>query len=222
MPTATTDLRITEILRTIEGESSRAGLPCALIRLSGCPLRCRWCDTRHAYPPGPAMTVGQVLERVAGFGVRRALVTGGEPLAQVACLDLLRALVAAGYETQLETSGALDIGAVPSAVRRIVDVKTPSSGESARMVAANLDLVGANDEVKFVIADRADFDYSVAVVQRARLCPRCEVLFSPVYGELDPALLARWILDCGVDARLNLQLHKLVLGSAGDAALTAG
>jgi len=219
MAATATELLITEIRRTFAGESSRAGLPCALIRLTGCPLRCRWCDSQHAYTGGTALTVAEVLALIAGFGVRRALVTGGEPLEQAGCRELLQALLDAGYETLLETSGAIDIATVPVGVRRIVDVKTPSSGESQRMVATNLDQVGPGDEVKLVIADRADFDFALAVVARARLVGRCEVLFSPVHGCLDAAELARWILDAGVDARLNVQLHKLVLGPAGDTAL---
>jgi len=196
-----------------------AGLPCVLLRLAGCPLRCTWCDTTFAREGGQAMSLEEVLAQVARLGPGRVLVTGGEPLAQAECLLLLSALLEAGYECILETSGAFDIAGVPPGVRRIVDVKPPSSGEQGRMLAANLELLGAGDEVKFLIADRVDFDAALAVVGAHKLEQRAALLLSPVQGRLAPATLGRWILESGVDARLNIQLHKLAFGVEGDAAL---
>ncbi|MFH1808518.1 MAG: radical SAM protein [Pseudomonadota bacterium] len=217
--TAPPVLRITEILATLNGESRWAGLPCALVRLTGCPLRCRWCDATHAHEGGELLEGTEVLTRIRALGLRRVLVTGGEPLAQAHCLGLLQALVDEGHEVLLETSGALPVGAVPAAVHRIVDVKPPSSGEAARMRLDNLALLGLDDEVKFVVADRSDFDAALQVIQAHGLVGRTGILVSPVHDELAPIVVARWILDAGLDTRLNLQLHKLAFGAAGDAAL---
>jgi 7-carboxy-7-deazaguanine synthase len=214
-------LQLTEILSTVVGESRWAGLPCVLVRLTGCPLRCRWCDATHAYTGGEQRSVDEVLGQVRGPGPRRVLVTGGEPLVQGASVELMRRLLDAGHEVLLETSGALPIDEVPPGVHRIVDVKPPSSGEAGRMHRGNLALLGAGDEVKFVVADRTDFEAALRTLRESDLVGRCGVLISPVHGELSPLLAARWILDTGLDLRLNLQLHKLAFGDDGDAALAA-
>ncbi len=214
-----THLQISEILRTLCGESSAVGLPCTLVRLTGCPLRCRFCDTTHAYRGGQSLTLDAVLEQVRALGIGRVLVTGGEPLAQAGCPALLRALLADHREVLLETSGAMDLSLVPAGVHRVVDVKPPSSGEGGRMRLQDLALLGDGDEVKFVVAGRADFDAALEVLRAHDLEGRVALLFAPVHGELEPKILARWLLESGVDARLNLQLHKLAFGPEGDAAL---
>jgi len=206
-------LRVTEIFHSIQGESSRVGLPTVFVRLTGCPLRCVWCDTEYAFSGGASMTIADIVRRVAGFDCAMVCVTGGEPLAQNNCLPLLVALCDAGYSVSLETSGALDIGGVDPRVARIVDLKAPGSGEQAKNRWENLDLLTANDEVKLVLASREDYDWAVAACRQRRLFERCPVLFSPVSGQLDPAQLAQWILDDRLPLRLQLQLHKLLWGS---------
>jgi 7-carboxy-7-deazaguanine synthase len=220
------ELRITEIFHSVQGESSRVGLPTVFVRLTGCPLRCVWCDTEYAFSGGELLTLSDILERVAGFGCTTVCVTGGEPLAQKNCLPLLVALCDAGYSVSLETSGALDIGGVDPRVSRIVDLKAPGSGESAKNRWENLDLLTATDELKFVLASRADYDWAVSACRtlsvgdsasragKRRLLECCPVLFSPVRDQLDPAQLAQWILDDRLPVRFQLQLHKLLWGNA--------
>lgn len=203
-------LRVSEIFHSIQGESTRAGLPTTFIRLSGCPLRCRWCDTEYAFAGGTVMVLEAILARVAAIGCPTVCVTGGEPLAQKGCLALLTALCDAGCSVSLETSGALDIAGVDPRVSRIVDVKAPGSGEAGRNLWSNLDLLTARDEVKFVLASEADYRFANSVVVTRRLHERCPVLFSPVAGRLDPARLAEWILRDRLPVRLQLQLHKLL------------
>jgi 7-carboxy-7-deazaguanine synthase len=205
-------LRVSEIFFSLQGEASRVGLPTVFVRLTGCPLRCGYCDTTHAFQGGERMALAALLERVAAYPARRVTVTGGEPLAQPNCLALLGRLCDAGYDVSLETSGALDIAQVDDRVARIVDVKTPASGEAARNLWSNLDLLRAGDEVKFVIVDAADYDWARGVVARYRLTERCHVLFSPVHGCLPPRRLAEWILRDGLEVRLQIQLHKLLWG----------
>ncbi|MDR2679040.1 MAG: 7-carboxy-7-deazaguanine synthase QueE [Zoogloeaceae bacterium] len=209
-------LKISEIFFSLQGEASRTGLPTVFIRLTGCPLRCRWCDTEYAFTGGTVMTLEEVLRAAARFPARRACVTGGEPLAQKNCPALLTRLCDQGYDVALETSGALDVRATDPRVARIVDLKTPSSGEAARNFVLLEDAgraLAARDEIKVVVADRADYDWAKARLNEHRLWHRCPVLFSPVADVLAPAQLAAWMLEDGLDARLQLQLHKLIWGN---------
>jgi 7-carboxy-7-deazaguanine synthase len=206
-------LRVTEVFHSIQGESSRIGLPTVFVRLTGCPLRCVWCDTEYAFSGGELLTLAEILQRVAGFDCATVCVTGGEPLAQKSCLPLLAALCNAGHSVSLETSGALDIGGVDPRVVRIVDLKAPGSGEAARNRWENLDLLTAHDELKFVLASREDYDWAVAACNSRRLFERCPVLFSPVQGQLDPAQLAQWVLNDRLPLRFQLQLHKVLWGN---------
>ena len=182
------------------------------VRLTGCPLRCRWCDTAYAFSGGTLTSLEDVLGRVAAFNCKRITVTGGEPLAQPACLDLLRALCAAGYEVSLETSGALDTSAVDPAVAVVLDIKPPASGEAHRNDYSNLDRLRSHDAVKFVLADRSDYDWARFKLERWRLHERCEVLFSPVAMRLSPQKLAQWILEDHLPVRFQMQLHKQIWG----------
>lgn len=197
----------------MQGETSRAGLPTAFIRLTGCPLRCQYCDTAYAFGGGHRMTCGQILGQVGRYAARYVTVTGGEPLAQKGCLSLLSALCEAGYHVSLETSGAMDIGAVDARVSRIVDIKTPGSGEVERNLWGNLGLLSAHDEVKFVIVDEADYRWSVETLTRHGLAGRCPVLFSPAHEQMDPAALADWILRDRLPVRFQIQLHKYLWGN---------
>nr|MBP7423588.1 7-carboxy-7-deazaguanine synthase QueE [Sulfuritalea sp.] len=198
-------LRVSEIFHSLQGETSRVGLPTVFVRLTGCPLRCTWCDTEYAFSGGDSLELADVMQRVSSFGCRTVCVTGGEPLAQKGAADLLAALCDAGYSVSLETSGALDIGGVDARVSRIVDLKAPGSGEEAKNRWENLDLLTSHDEVKFVLASREDYDWAVAACRQRRLFERCPVLFAPVHGRLDPALLARWLLEDRLPARFQLQ-----------------
>ncbi len=207
-------LRVTEIFHSIQGESSRVGLPTVFVRLTGCPLRCVWCDTDYAFSGGESLALADILQRIAEFDCKTVCVTGGEPLAQKNCLPLLTALCDASYSVSLETSGALDIGDVDPRVARIVDLKAPGSGEAAKNRWENIDLLTAHDELKFVLASREDYDWAVSAYHQRRLFERCPVLFSPVQGQLDPAQLAQWILDDRLPVRFQLQLHKLLWNNA--------
>lgn len=206
-------VKVYEIFYSLQGESTWAGRPCVLVRLTGCQMRCRWCDTEYAFYEGGWRSLDAVLEEVAGYGCDLVEVTGGEPLLQPGCLPLMRRLCDAGYTVLLETGGGLDISGVDRRVHRIVDVKCPGSGEAENNRWENLDLLGQRDEVKFVIADRADFDWACDVERRYELTERCPVHVSPVWGELEPAELAAWVKDCGLPVRLQLQLHKLLWGA---------
>lgn len=205
-------LRLTEIFFSLQGEGLTSGVPTVFIRLTGCPLRCRYCDTAYAFTGGEWHSYREVLDRVAGYPARHVCVTGGEPLAQRNCLGLLTALCEAGYEVSLETSGALDIGPVDRRVCRVVDIKTPGSGEANRNLWENLALLNSEDVVKFVICDRRDFDWALERLRIHDLDRICTVLFSPSHGQLEPAQLADWILQAGAPVRLQLQLHKLLWG----------
>ena len=206
-------LRITEIFLSLQGESTRVGLPSVFVRLTGCPLRCAYCDTAYAFHGGQTRGLEEVLAEVEGHGVRHVCVTGGEPLAQRACLDLLRTLCDRGYSVSLETSGALDISRVDPRVSRIVDIKTPASGESSRNLASNLDVLASTDEIKFVVCDRADYEWSREMIAGRSLAQRCTVLLSPSQGQLDPAELAGWIVEDRLPVRFQLQLHKILWGN---------
>lgn len=207
-------LRVTEIFSSLQGEARDVGLPTVFVRLTGCPLRCRYCDTRYAFQGGDWLSVEEVIERVAAHGVRRVCVTGGEPLAQRASLELMTRLCDAGFALSLETSGALDVAAVDPRVVKVVDLKSPDSGEEARNRWENLDLLSAADQVKIVIGSRADYEWAREVVRGRDLIARCEVIFSPDTGRLAPALLAEWILTDRLPVRFQLQLHKILWGDA--------
>ncbi len=206
-------LRITEIFHSLQGESASVGWRTAFVRLTGCPLRCGYCDTAYAFSGGDWRDIDEILASVAGFDVRYVTVTGGEPLAQPDCLALLGALCDAGYRVSLETSGALDVADVDPRVIKVMDLKTPGSGEVGRNRYDNVGHLGAHDQVKFVIADRADYDWSREQLARWDLSSRCDVLFSPVAGVMDPAQLADWILEDRLDVRFQLQLHKILWGN---------
>ena len=203
-------LRVSEIFHSLQGESTRVGLPTIFVRLTGCPLRCVWCDTPYAFSGGESMSIDSILAHVADFACATVCVTGGEPLAQKACAALLGALCDAGYRVSLETSGALDIAGIDPRVARVMDLKAPGSGEADKNRWENLALLRANDELKFVLASRTDYEWAVATCRDHALFERCPVLFSPVHGALDAAALAQWMLDDRIPARFQLQLHKLL------------
>lgn len=206
-----TNLVITEIYRSIQGESTWAGLPCVFVRLTGCPLRCTWCDTAYAFHGGEPLPVAETVRRVRDLDCGLVEITGGEPLAQKECPALARALLDAGMTVLCETSGALPIDVLPPGVIRIMDLKCPGSGECERNDWANVDRLGPRDEVKFVIADRKDYEWSRAAVNDYTLAERCNaVLFSPVFGAVDPRSLVEWILADGLPVRFQLQLHKFI------------
>ncbi|MCG8071062.1 MAG: 7-carboxy-7-deazaguanine synthase QueE [Candidatus Thiodiazotropha taylori] len=203
-------LRITEIFVSLQGESNTVGLPTVFIRLTGCPLRCVYCDTEYAFSGGEKMPIESILQQISELGTRRICVTGGEPLAQAACTELLSQLCDAGYEVSLETSGALDISGVDPRVERVIDLKTPGSGEVKKNRLANLGCLRASDQLKFVISDRADYEWSRAMLKDHNLESACEILFSPVHGKQNPTQLAEWILQDRLDVRFQMQLHKLL------------
>jgi 7-carboxy-7-deazaguanine synthase len=208
-----TVLRVTEIFLSLQGESSRVGLPTAFVRLTGCPLRCVWCDTEYAFHGGDNLILEDVLRRVAQYEARYVCVTGGEPLAQKGCLPLLAALCDAGYSVSLETSGALDIGAVDERVAIIMDLKAPGSGEEHRNRWTNLAYLRPKDELKFVLADEADYSWARDALRSRRLDAICPILFSPVYGKLEARQLAEWIVRDRLPVRMQVQLHKLLWGN---------
>jgi len=207
-------VRITEIFFSIQGESRTTGVPTVFVRLTGCPLRCVYCDTAYAFTGGRVMTLFETIERVRAYPARYVTVTGGEPLAQKNCLPLLARLCDEGYEVSLETGGSINVSAVDPRVVRVLDIKTPASGEMAKNHLANLDHLRPRDQLKFVIADRADYEWCVELVAAQRLAARCEVLMSPVHGQLEPGRLADWILEDGLQVRLQVQLHKYLWGDA--------
>ncbi len=204
-------LRISEIFYSLQGESRTIGLPTVFVRLTGCPLRCQYCDTAYAFRGGQLLPIDDILARVASFKPRYVCVTGGEPLAQPDCQALLVRLCDAGYEVSLETSGALDIRGTDSRVSRVVDLKTPDSGEVARNCYANIPLLTAHDQLKFVLCSREDYDWACSQLQQWQLAARVgEILFSPCHGLLEPARLAEWIIEDNLPVRFQLQLHKLL------------
>lgn len=206
-------LRISEIFHSLQGESDSVGWPTVFVRLTGCPLRCSWCDTAYAFHGGQWLGIDEIVDKVAVHAARHVCVTGGEPLAQKRCLELLESLCERGLEVSLETSGALDISRVDARVRRVVDFKPPGSGEVARNLWSNVQHLRARDQVKFVIGDRNDYDWSVERIREHELAERCAVLFSPVQGQLEPAVLAEWILADRLPVRFQLQLHKILWGN---------
>lgn len=206
-------LRITEIFFSLQGESATVGYPTVFVRLTGCPLRCQYCDTEYAFKGGEWMTLPAILEKVASYDTRYVTVTGGEPLAQPDCVALLQQLCDAGYRVSLETSGALDMSAVDPRVIRIMDLKTPGSGEVERNHYENIPALQPHDEVKFVICNRADYEWARDMLQQHGLSERCSVLFSPSQGEQDATELADWILQDRLPVRMQIQLHKVLWGS---------
>jgi 7-carboxy-7-deazaguanine synthase len=205
-------VRVNEIFYSLQGESSRVGLPTVFVRLTGCPLRCGYCDTAYAFHDGQTRPIEHVLNEVASYRTRTVCVTGGEPLAQKSCLILLKELCDLGYSVSLETSGAIDISEVDPRVSRIMDIKTPGSKETEKNVWENLALLRASDEVKFVITDEFDYQWSKALVAEKSLDKTCPVLFSPSYGEVTPEQLAGWILRDRLNVRMQVQLHKVIWG----------
>src|SRR5690606_19302693 len=210
-----TTLRITEIFHSLQGEARSAGTPTVFVRLTGCPLRCGYCDTAYAFSGGVQYTLDEVLREVAHWQTQAVCVTGGEPLAQPACLELLSALCDAGHAVSLETSGALDVSGVDPRVSKVMDLKTPGSGELERNLYDNLRHIGPHDQLKFVLGDEADYRWaSTQLQQRALATLTPDIWFSPVYGQLDPTRLAEWILRDRLPVRLQIQLHKLLWADA--------
>ena len=205
-------LRLTEIFLSVQGESRSVGWPTVFVRLTGCPLRCSYCDTAYAFHGGQWWEIDAILAEVARQGVRHVCVTGGEPLAQKRCVVLLQRLCDAGYEVSLETSGAIDIANVDPRVSRVLDLKTPGSGEQQRNLLGNIPLLSAHDQVKFVVCDRADYDWASAMVAEHAIASRCEVLFSPSFDQVAPRDLAEWILADRLPVRFQMQLHKQLWG----------
>jgi 7-carboxy-7-deazaguanine synthase len=205
-------LKIHEIFHSLQGESTRVGLPTVFVRLTGCPLRCGYCDTAYAFQGGENMTLQQILERVASYGARYVTVTGGEPLAQKQCIPLLKMLCDAGYDVSLETGGSLDTSHVDLRVSVILDIKTPGSGEVQKNLWANLQHLKSSDEVKFVLCDREDYEWAKQVLADQGIADKCTVLFSPVFSQLNPTDLADWVLQDRLPVRMQVQLHKILWG----------
>ena len=209
---STDRLQLTEIFLSLQGEARDAGWPTVFVRLTGCPLRCQYCDTAYAFHGGQWHDIDAIVEEVESHGVRHVCVTGGEPLAQKRCLALLSQLCDAGHVVSLETSGAIDISGVDARVSRVLDIKTPGSGEVARNLWANLALLNAHDQVKFVICSRADFEWARDVVAEHALHAKCDVLFSPSHAQVAPRQLADWIVQEKLPVRFQMQLHKQLWG----------
>lgn len=207
-----TRLRISEIFFSLQGESLTAGLPTVFIRLTGCPLRCGYCDTTYAFQGGQWMSLDEIVSEVGRYQSRYVTVTGGEPLAQKQCLVLLKILCDMGYKVSLETSGALDVSLVDERVVKVLDLKTPGSGEMQRNLYENLQYLTLQDQIKFVICDREDYDWAKQQLAQHDLNGKCEILFSPSYGQMNPTQLAEWILQDQLPVRFQLQLHKQLWG----------
>ena len=205
-------LRICEVFLSLQGESRSVGWPTVFIRLTGCPLRCTYCDTEYAFSGGKWMSIQSILSQAESYGVQHICVTGGEPLAQKKCLSLLNHLADLEYNVSLETSGALDTRYVDSRVIKVMDIKTPASGESSRNRLENINHLTTQDQIKFVLCDRDDYDWAKELLQKLQLDKTCEVLFSPVYSQLEPSKLAEWILEDKLQVRFQLQLHKILWG----------
>jgi len=205
-------LKIHEIFYSLQGESSRVGLPTVFVRLTGCPMRCVYCDTAYAFSGGSNMEISDILAKVAEYGAKYVTVTGGEPLAQKGCQVLLKELCDQGYSVSLETGGAIDISPVDQRVSVILDVKTPDSGEVENNVWSNLDHLKQTDEVKFVLCSRADYDWAKDILNKHAIAAKCPVLFSPVYNQVNPTELAGWVLQDKLPVRMQVQLHKILWG----------
>lgn len=206
-------LRISEIFYSLQGETSRVGLPTVFVRLTGCPLRCHYCDTSYAFTGGQTMAMQAVLDEIAQYPTRYVTVTGGEPLAQKNSLILMQRLCDAGYLVSLETSGALDVSAVDARVMKVLDIKTPESGEEAKNLWSNLAYLNAQDEIKFVLCSEPDYVWAKKMLLQHELVEKCDVLFSPAQGQLSPGDLADWILRDHLAVRMQLQLHKILWGN---------
>ena len=207
-----TQLKIFEIFYSLQGESSRAGLPTIFIRLSGCPMRCHYCDTAYAFQGGSMMTVDEIMETIKKYDTRYVTVTGGEPLAQKEVLSLLKVLADQNYEVSLETGGGLSIKEVDPRIKIILDIKTPESGEEKKNYWDNLNLIHSKDEIKFVLCSREDYDWAKKILNQYKLTEKCDVLFSPVYQKLNTTDLGNWILEDQLPVRMQIQLHKLLWG----------
>ena len=205
-------LRINEIFHSLQGEADAVGFPTVFVRLTGCPLRCRYCDTEYAFHNGDWLEIESIMEKVRGYGAKHVCVTGGEPLAQRECITLLHELCDAGFDVSLETSGALDVEAVDPRVSRVVDVKTPGSGEVSRNRLENFQYLTARDQLKFVICSREDYEWSKGFLREHGLYERCRILFSPSYNQQSPTELADWILADRLSVRFQMQLHKVLWG----------
>ena len=203
-------LKVNEIFHSIQGESTHAGLPCVFVRLTGCNLRCVWCDTAYAFHEGRGMSVDEVLAQVESYGTRLVEITGGEPLLQPETVPLMEQLLRRDYSVLIETGGSLSIDAVPAGVKRIVDIKCPGSGESDRNRWQNIDLLREGDELKFVLADRRDYLWAACQIRERRLSERAPLLFSPVQDQMDPGEMARWVLDDRLPVRVQIQTHKVL------------
>jgi 7-carboxy-7-deazaguanine synthase len=206
-------LLITEIFLSLQGESRSVGWPTTFIRLTGCPLRCHYCDTEYAFQGGERITIDTILQQVENNGARHVTVTGGEPLVQKEVYPLMKQLCDAGYKVSVETGGMVDISEVDSRVERVVDLKTPASGEVEQNHWDNLNRLTKQDQLKVVIQDRADYEWFLPILKQYQLDQRCEVLLSPVQGVLEPSLLAEWILQDKLNVRFQLQLHKILWGN---------
>jgi 7-carboxy-7-deazaguanine synthase len=200
--------RVTEIFYSLQGETRTVGLPTVFVRLTGCPLRCTFCDTAYAFHGGEKMAISDIVDEVKAYQPRYVTVTGGEPLAQKSCIPLLTALCDLGVEVSLETSGAIDISEVDPRVICVMDLKTPGSGEETKNRYDNIALLKPTDQIKFVICDREDYDWAVKKSQEYGLVEKCEVLFSPIHGSLNPAELADWVVEDNLAVRMQIQMHK--------------
>ena len=207
-----TQLKIFEIFYSLQGESSRVGLPTIFIRLSGCPMRCHYCDTAYAFQGGSMMAIDEIMETIKKYDTRYVTVTGGEPLAQKEVLSLLKVLADQNYEVSLETGGGLSIKEVDPRIKIILDIKTPESGEEKKNYWDNLNLIHSKDEIKFVLCSRADYDWAKKILNQYKLTEKCDVLFSPVYQKLNTTDLGNWILEDQLPVRMQIQLHKLLWG----------
>ncbi len=207
-----TQLKIFEIFYSLQGESSRVGLPTIFIRLSGCPMRCHYCDTAYAFQGGSMMTVDEIIKTIKKYDTSYVTVTGGEPLAQKEVLSLLKVLADQNYEVSLETGGGLSIKEVDPRIKIILDIKTPESGEEKKNYWDNLNLIHSKDEIKFVLCSREDYDWAKKILNQYKLTEKCDVLFSPVYQKLNTTDLGNWILEDQLPVRMQIQLHKLLWG----------
>ncbi len=205
-------LKIYEIFHSLQGETSRIGLPTVFVRLTGCPMRCTYCDTEYAFSGGGNMEIAEILQKVVEFGTEFVTVTGGEPLAQKECYNLLKALCDAGYNVSLETGGKMDIAPVDARVSVILDIKTPASNEEKNMLWSNVEHIKPKDEVKFVLCNRADYDWAKAKIVELKLAEKCPILFSPSYHDLPAEALAAWVLEDKLPVRMQMQLHKILWG----------
>lgn len=207
-----TEFQVTEIFHSLQGEGRTTGFRTVFVRLTGCPLRCNYCDTRYAFSGGTRLSLDDIVQQVADYQVRHVTVTGGEPMAQEGVVLLLTRLCDLGYEVSLETSGAIDLSAIDTRVVKVMDLKTPASGEETSNHYENIALLNQRDQLKFVICDRGDYEWSCAMINKYRLAERCELLFSPCHGYMEPTQLADWIVNDRLPVRFQLQLHRLLWG----------